>query len=378
MTRTLFRPPTVVFVALVIALSACEAQKSSNPLSPNIAGPIAGVNITAPGVTYPANGIEVVNTSPVRLTFRNATSNSPRPFWYVVELASDTSFSSPLYTNPKVTPNDGEETTVVVDGTLAAERTYYWRVKAADGANESSYSDPATFELVVPVVIGTPAPIDPVGGEPVGTNTPTLVVNNGPVQGRAGNVTYYFYVSRNASFTDVIAEMAAGRSGGATTSAKTGPLPMGALLYWRVIAGNGILFAAPSAAGSFRTPSPPTPGPGGPGGPIPTGGPCNASTPLTIVECERAKYGFMSSGQIVDFLISTTRSLNRNGIAGGPFGILRKGGGHNCNGYSCDIVCSGSGGGQRQWDVLSDAEGAQAPVWRQVTGPIRSDVCEVR
>jgi hypothetical protein len=145
-----------------------------------------------------------------------------------------------------------------------------------------------------------------------------------------------------------------------------------------VIAGNGILFAAPSAAGSFRTPSPPTPGPGGPGGPIPTGGPCNASTPLTIVECERAKYGFMSSGQIVDFLISTTRSLNRNGIAGGPFGILRKGGGHNCNGYSCDIVCSGSGGGQRQWDVLSDAEGAQAPVWRQVSGPIRSDVCEVR
>jgi hypothetical protein len=86
----------------------------------------------------------------------------------------------------------------------------------------------------------------------------------------------------------------------------------------------------------------------------------------------------MSSGQLVDFLINTTRSLNRNGIAGGPFGVLRKAAGHNCGGYSCDIVCAGNGGAQRQFDVLSDADGAQIPVWAQVGGPIRVDICELR
>ncbi len=81
-----------------------------------------------------------------------------------------------------------------------------------------------------------------------------------------------------------------------------------------------------------------------------------------------------------DFLKATVRSLNRNGISGAPFGILRKSGGHNCGGYSCDVICSGNGNGQRQWDVLGDIEGDQVPGWR---GPnrvpdIRVDTCEVQ
>ena len=74
------------------------------------------------------------------------------------------------------------------------------------------------------------------------------------------------------------------------------------------------------------------------------------------------------------------RSLNANRIGGGPFGILRKGSGSNCGGYSCDIICAGQGNSQRQWDVLSDAEGAQTPKW---SGPetvphIRVDACEIQ
>ncbi len=88
----------------------------------------------------------------------------------------------------------------------------------------------------------------------------------------------------------------------------------------------------------------------------------------------------MSDGQLVEFLRSVARSLNGNGISGGPFGLLRKGGGSNCGGYACDIICAGQGNGQKQWDVLGDAEGAQSPGWGgPATVPnIRVDVCEIQ
>ena len=86
----------------------------------------------------------------------------------------------------------------------------------------------------------------------------------------------------------------------------------------------------------------------------------------------------MSTSQIVTFMRNVARSLNANRIAPGGFGVLRKGDGHNCGGYSCDVVCAGHGGGQRQWDVLRDADGDQIPVWSGPLSPIRVDVCEVQ
>ena len=74
--------------ALVVAVAGCDATKSSTPLSPNVAGPIAGVNLTVPAPVSPTNGAEVTNSEPVRLVFQNAATNGERPFWYVVELAA--------------------------------------------------------------------------------------------------------------------------------------------------------------------------------------------------------------------------------------------------------------------------------------------------
>jgi hypothetical protein len=88
----------------------------------------------------------------------------------------------------------------------------------------------------------------------------------------------------------------------------------------------------------------------------------------------------MSRGQMLDLMRAIARSLNRNGISQGPFGILRKEGGNNCGGYSCDVLCAGQGNSQRQWDVLGDIEGDQNPTWG---GPntvphIRIDRCEIQ
>jgi hypothetical protein len=250
--------------AAAAATVGCEATKSENPLSPNVAGPIAGVNIEIPAPVSPSGGSEVVNTSPVRLVFNNATTNGVRPIWYVVELASDAGFESKLFTNGKVTPAEGAQTTVVVDGTLSAERTY-WRVKAADGANESSFSPPAHFELVVPVVIEAPVPVSPANGETTSTNSPTLRVNNGRVQGRAGNVEYRFFVARDQHFSQGVAEIPSPRVDGSSTSVQTAALPVNTLLFWRVVASNGTIRDT-STTQTFRTPAPAGGGGGGGGG----------------------------------------------------------------------------------------------------------------
>jgi hypothetical protein len=88
----------------------------------------------------------------------------------------------------------------------------------------------------------------------------------------------------------------------------------------------------------------------------------------------------MSSADLVALMRAIARDLNASGIAGGPFGILRKSGGNQCHGYSCDVLCAGQGDSQRQWDVLSDVHSTNAPMW---AGPntlpgIRVDVCEIQ
>jgi hypothetical protein len=83
----------------------------------------------------------------------------------------------------------------------------------------------------------------------------------------------------------------------------------------------------------------------------------------------------MSHDQLVSFLRASARDINRSGSAGGPWGLLQKTSGANCNGYSCDILCMGNGPGQVQRDVLLDAEGSQLPFWG---GPIDPAVMAVR
>jgi hypothetical protein len=258
------RPAALALLAVLV--SACEAEKSKNPLSPNVAGPIGGVSISAPEPASPVNGAEVLNNQPLRLTFRNSSSNGVRPLWYIVELASDPQFTTRLFANGRVPPGTGAQTSVVVDGTLSAERTYYWRVKADDGANESTYSEPAKFDLVIPVVIGTPVPVSPVNGQTTSSTRPQLTVNNAGVEGRAGRVDYWFEVALDQAFTRMVAQQPVERSAGTTTTAQMPDLPGGTLFYWRAV-GLGVNYTvagAWSATQSFRTPAsapPPSPSP---------------------------------------------------------------------------------------------------------------------
>ncbi len=281
MHKTVISITRISLVGLVaIAAAACEAEKSRNPLSPNVAGPIAGVSLSVPTPATPVNGSEVLNTQPVRLTFNNSSSNGERPFWYIVELAVDPGFTNKVFAHSRVMPTGGNQTSIVVDGTLSAERTYYWRVKADDGANESEFSAAARFDLVVPIVIEAPAPVSPVGGAAVSSTTPVLTVTNGGLQGRTGNVQYWFEVALDQAFARTLVQKGVDRGAGGTTSAQMPELPANTLLFWRAAGFNGTLTGAWSVVQSFRTPAAapapaPPPGPGPSPAPAPVSG-CSA------------------------------------------------------------------------------------------------------
>ena len=374
-------------VAAAVAVSACEAEKSRNPLSPNVAGPIAGVSISPPTPVNPINGAEVLNTAPVRLVFNNASTNGERPLFYVVELASDAAFTNKVFAQSKVTPGS-TQTTIVVDAALTADRTYYWRAKADDGANESEFSSVAKFDIVVPIVIEAPVPISPVSGLVASSTRPVLVVNNAGVQGRAGRVEYWFEVALDQAFSKTIIQQGVERSGGAQTSAQMPELPGSTLLFWRVAGFNGTLTGPWSLTQSFRTPAaapapappaPPGPAPIPPGPPIPGAPGC-----VNGVLSDPRAYFFALIGRTEGSPAGDWASvLQRSGLPAGPTAGVRVPSNAPFYGLTQQINSSGQVRGRLflptdtpdahgyyiyQVDVLSDAS-ANHWVWRPLGGP---------
>lgn len=363
---------------VLLALGGCQTSKSSTPTAPTVAGPIPGVNITAPSLIEPLQGFKFKeNEQPIRLVVQNATSNGQRPLVYTFEVSGDSSFSSKVYSRSNVAPGENNRTSVQLDR-LDIGRGYYWRAWAADGANTGAIAT-AGFEIHPKPAVTPPSAIAPVNNELISTTTPTITVNNAQFIGPVGALAYEFQVATDQAFSKLIAAGIVPEGNGRTVF-NSSALTNAATMFWRVRASDGETMSGWSSTQSFRTPAPPAPKPPAPS-PAPTGGgPCVSSNPEKVVECERAKYGHMSASQTVSFLVSTARSLQANRIAGGPFGILRKSGGMICNGYSCDIICAGNGNSQVQWDVLADAEGAQIAAWNgpKVVPHIRVDVCEIQ
>src|SRR5258708_8759617 len=112
--------------------AGCQASKSSNPLSPTVAGPIAGVTITAPQPTSPSANAEIaINQQPVTLTVKNAGTNGVRPLSYTFQVAADTGFSQPVYAHAAIPPGDGQTSERMGDR-VGTPGTYYWRAPPPD------------------------------------------------------------------------------------------------------------------------------------------------------------------------------------------------------------------------------------------------------
>jgi hypothetical protein len=368
----------LVLLPLALAATSCvRAEKSENPLSPTVAGPIPGVNITAPNPLEPRDNLRIaVSQQPITLSIGNSSTNGVRPFSYLVEIATDAGFTNKVFVREGVAPATGGATQLRLPDSLAPERTYYWRAMAQDGANSSVYSAAAFFSIYTPVVFQKPVPQSPVGNPQLSSSTAVFSFANAPRTGPASVVAYELHVSTSQGFGSFNTWMTLEQAGSTTINA--GALTANTQFYWRVRAYDAN--ANPPAVGpysdtqSFRTaggaPAPPS---------GPSGGPCTG-TEEQIVECRRHQFpGFMSNSQIVAFLRAVARDLNAAGKPYAPsYGILVKDSGTQCDGYSCDIICAGNGPGQKQWDVLIDVQGSQSPVFDDLGPGIAVRPCEVQ
>ena len=379
MKAVLRRVPGLAVCLAVVMAAGCEVAKSENPLSPTVAGPMEGVTIIAPKALQPAANRQIKdNEQPFEVVIENAQTTSPRPYKMRVQFAADANFSSVVWSREGIDPQEGGQTKFIMAERLQSGRQYYWRVMADDGANQSSWSDVVGFQVLLPAQFGAPAPRAPIANEMVSGQRPELVVANGSAQGPVATAFYLFQVATDQTFANVVVSEEAVQQGGETKLTVPAPLAHGRTYFWRVRISDGQTVGPWSSTETFRTPAapaPPSPGPSPGPGPAP-GGSCVLSNGDAIMVCNRARWsGFMSPDQTLDFLRSSIRDLNAAGISGRPFGLLVKHGGFMCNGFSCDVLCSGNGSGQRQWDVLGDAEGAQTAGFMEILGPKRIDTC---
>jgi hypothetical protein len=359
--------------SMVLGFAGCELTKTENPLSPSVAGPIPGVNISAPKPLEPAAGAVIPgDKQPITLLLENASSSGQRPLSYSFEVASDAGFANMVFIRDGVTPGESGRTGLTLPTALGTGRSYYWRAKAQDGANTGPYSAPIAFNVFTPVAFDKPVPISPVGGAKLTTASPEFRFTNAPRTGSPGLVTYVIEVASNSAFAGIIAAWQFAEQAGETKFTAASALPVSSQLYWHVRAFEASALGPWSDTATFITPTPvaPTPPSGGGG----TGGACSATTQLGIVTCRRNQFGaHMDAGQAVVFLKNVAGDLNKAGKWGTGYGLLQKTSGSNCNGYSCDIICQV--GGAHIYDVLIDSDATQVPTWGEKDpSPSKCDV----
>jgi hypothetical protein len=248
-------------VSLMLVGTACDSERSSSPLSPQIAGPIAGVTITSPAAAPTLDGqLLTVTSQPVSLAFTNATSDSVRPFVYEIQIATDAAFTQIVLTQGDIQPTSDRQVTFQIALTLEPG-VYYWRVRALDGANTGPYSATTSFELYTPVVVAAPTVISPTDGQVTPGNDTALVVQNAVITGPATGIQYQFQLAIVPGFAPLSALLTEPKGAGTSTTVGSGALPYDQVFYWRARVSAqsrvGEVVGPWTDTAIFRTPVPP-------------------------------------------------------------------------------------------------------------------------
>jgi hypothetical protein len=195
------RTPRALVVAASLAAGACQMSKSSNPLTPTVAGPIPGVSISAPRVMQPSSGAKIsVDQQPITLTVGNSTTSGVRPLSYVFEVAADAAFTNKVFTREGIAPGDGGQTTLRLPDALATGRTYFWRARAQDGANTGPFTSGVDFNVFTPIVINAPSLTSPINDTTISSVRPKFTFANAPRSGPVGAITYILEISESSTF----------------------------------------------------------------------------------------------------------------------------------------------------------------------------------
>ena len=354
----------VALMACAVGAAGCESKKSANPLSPSVAGPIPGVEISAPKPLEPGSDWRIAgDKQPLTLLIENPASNGQRPVVLEVEVAGDEGFSSKVFAKAGIEQGPNGRTALVLPERLASDRTYFWRAKGQDGANHGPWSGVVRFSIYTPAALSAPTPLSPIGGATVGDLTPTFKVRNAARSGPVGDITYIVEISRNDSFTQNVASYALGERGGPggqTDIATISDLPASSTLFWRVRAWDGALNGPWSATQFFKTPAAaptPTPPGGGGGGGGGNPGTCASDDGEFIVNCIANKYpnhrraGVSHSERVSNMMFLRDRIIEAGLCGGLDLGWNLKRGGPE---ISIDFLAERRGGAVLGHDIAFD------------------------
>jgi hypothetical protein len=355
MRRTILCPATAFAVLVLLPLVGCEAKKSETPLSPSVAGPIPGVEISAPGLVEPSQGNKFKDAQqPIRLTIGNSSSSGVRPLSYTFEVATDAGYTTKVFARASVPPGQGGKTSVQLDK-LELGRTYYWRARGEDGANTGPYMT-ARFDILPRPFISAPVPISPANNEQTSSRRPALRAHNVDKNAAVGGLVYEFQVSSNQAFTQITGTVQTYEGAGETSATPGADLPNGATQYWRARAFDAETASEWGPVQVFRTPNvgPPTPGPTpSPGG----GGSCALGNGPAIISCISAKYadkrapvGSQGERQ-ANMIFLRDRIIEAGKCSGLDYGYNLKRGGPE---YSIDVIAWKRPDGNMGVDIAFD------------------------
>ena len=205
---------------------------------------------TTPGLNSPAAAATGVTRTPT-LVVNNSTDPDGNTITYEFQVATTSSFSTIVAQAAGVAQGTGT-TSWIVGTQLAYSTTYYWRVRANDGALNSPYAAYRSFTTMSNTAPGAPAPTLPLNGSRVIDMTPDLVVNNA-TDTNGDPLTYQFYLYNEAT-TVLLATspmMAPGTGNTAWTTSIT--LSNKTKYTWRARSNDGSAWSGYSQTRNFRT-----------------------------------------------------------------------------------------------------------------------------
>lgn len=356
-----------VGLAAVAILGGCQVEKSANPLSPAIAGPVEGVVISHPNLLEPGQDWELrTRDQPLLLLIQNAGTNGVRPLKYSFDIASDAEFKTVIFARTGVEPGGDGFTRLQLPDKLAAG-TYWWRTRAEDGANTGPYSPVKKFQVLAPVVLGPPAPSAPSNGSTIGGLVPEFKIKAGTRSGVTADLDYMLQVSNNSAFTSIVAIFTQRETWPETRIATGYSFLYSRTYYWRVRAihtGEGSDQSNWSSTFTFKTPVPPVVAPpppppdsGGSGGGSPSNPAlCSSSRGSDIASCIEARYpsylaaGVSLSRRFANMEFLRDRMIEHAKCRGLDVGLNLKRGGPE---ISRDFIAMKSGGHVEGVDIAS-------------------------
>ena len=158
---------------------------------------------SAPGPTSPADG-GVVNDPAVVLEVTSPRSvyNVPWVFEVLFEVYALSNPTTAVYSG-LVVQGEGRTSHTLPGNILLDETVYVWRARAESEGEGGPWSEVSSFTTQF-VKIDPPTPIRPVNGIVTASLRPQLFVENGSVEGDAGQVLLEAQVARDNQFVNIV------------------------------------------------------------------------------------------------------------------------------------------------------------------------------